>query len=140
MGYTVKFGSVKYDMLPNGFEVYKDRIVIRIFGTNVSVDEMEEQLSNPSNLKLIEMFLEEGGTTTALGKYTQFNILHDIRKTPNVELQRYSEDMLLERETFDQIEITIRTIEPADIVPKIQSDLEYIAILSDIDLDEDIYQ
>lgn len=137
MAFKVIFNSLEYDMVPNGFQVYQDRIIIRIFGEGISVDEVEAQLSDTSNLNLITIIYQEEEQETIIARYTQFNILQEIRKKPNSEFERYDVNRVLQRVLFNEIEITIRSIQPYDIVPQLQSDLDYIAIVEGIDLNTD---
>lgn len=132
--YTVYFGEQSFDMVPGAYMVDNEQLEITIFGENLSLDYVENIVRNKENLKLIRIFNNKSSLVTRFNKYTEFERLE---KNPHYLLQTYSDEGEYNPIYGETIRIIVRTPKITDQFNKLEATMEYMAIMADIDIDEE---
>ncbi len=134
--YTVRFGDYELNMFPAAYIVEDDYLQITIPADNLSLDYVESIIKNQNNLQLIQISDGRPGPLVKFEKiYTEFDRLE---KNPHYMIQRFDEDGNLNEKYGDAIIITVRKPTINSKLSQMQATMEYMAIMSDIDIDEEI--
>lgn len=133
--YKVYFGEYGFDMFPGAYSDMGDSLSVTLDGKQASLDYIEKIVSNKNNLKLIQIFDPRPALITKFNnRYTEFD---KLEVNPNYLISRYDDQGNLDEKYGDAIIITLRRPTVESILQKMQSDLEYMAIISDIDIDSE---
>ena len=133
-GYKVYFGDIEFDMISGAYMVMDDYIEITIPGEGISLDYVESILRDKENLKLIRIY---DGRPELVAKFDEYTEFGRLEKDPHYQLQKFTGDGQLEPIYGDAIKITARKPEMVDLLNKYEATMEYIAIMADIDIDEE---
>ena len=116
-----------------------DQIRIYIFPEGRTVEEVEQifkDVDKTHSFKITDK--EENFIFSSVMGHTVFHSIEKLYKEAfRTEYNEKGEPQIY---TTDLFVVVLRKPSADDLMPKFQSDLEYVAILSDIDLDEDIYK
>ena len=132
----VKFGSYQYALAPSGYGAIDNQITFLLDNRNelISIDELIEILKDKDNTQMVEVVSNNGKSLVVYRDY------------PNLVSVATREDYVIntstDPETGEIIEEKISVIRVAleednltQNVSKNTSDIEYIAIMSDIELE-----
>lgn len=133
-GYKVFFGEESFDMIAGAYMVMDDYVQITIPGDGIGLDYLEEVLRNKDNLKSVRIYDGRPELVVQFDQYTEFG---GLEKDPHYELQKYDGEGKLAPIFGDAIRITIRKPQMIDKFNKLEATMEYIAIMADIDIDEE---
>ena len=136
----IKLGEYKLKIIRSGYGYGSDKMFFLLFPEERTLEEIENIIKNPKNTKKIIISDKE--------EKDIYLILEGFCEVDNVEKQYQGayytnvneEDESSETFFTDIYRITLNKNTIPSQLTKFQSDLEYVAIMSDIDLDEDIYK
>ena len=130
----IVFGNFKYDVLPSGFSVHTDAFRALIKADGIQLGDIEEVVSDPSNIARIEIKNET--ETEVLRIVTGYSVITKLEK-----MFDYVYNTSVDEETGEITESKCDVILVELSVPGLKeqtekntSDIEYIAIMSDIEL------
>jgi len=133
--YTVHFGDYVFEMVPNGYVIMEEKYIeIDLVANDLKLDYIEQIISNPENTKVIKLYFDDSLIST----FTKYNYYERILKLPHQMLSDYDQDGNPIEVDTDIIKVTIRTARASDTLNQIQATMEYIAIMADIDIDEEL--
>lgn len=131
----ITLGEYKLKITTGGFGYGDDKLFFFLFPEDKTLEEIEAILKNPKNTKrIIVSDKEEQNIFAILENYCNIS---NIEKLYNYAYYKHfdSSGNLIEAYT-DLYKIKLSRSTVPGQLNQVQSDLEYIAILSDIDLDE----
>ncbi len=133
--YTVQFGDYELDMLPGAYMVMEEFLEITIPAEDLSLDYVESIIQDRNNLQLIQIFDARPVLVAKFEKiYTEYG---SLVKNPHYLIERFDGEGNLNEKYGDVITIRVTKSTIDTTISKMQSDMEYIAIMSDIDIDEE---
>ena len=110
---------------------------LQIFPEDRTFEEIETIFKNPKNLTHIEHTDTLGNSV--YNNLENYSILVNIAKLYHEAIYlTYNEDGAPVEYKSDIVEVSLRVPTMEDTMPKLQATMEYIAIMSDIDIDEEI--
>lgn len=133
--YTVSFGDYNFDMFPGAYMELENELEVTIDGQNMSLDYIDSILQNPANLQLITI---SDPRPMVVARFQNYIEVVSITKNPHYQTQKFDGEGNLDEKYGDAIIIRIRKPSINTTVSKMQATMEYIAIMSDIDIDEEI--
>lgn len=130
----IVFGNFKYDVVPSGFSVHSDVFRALIKADGIQLGEIEDVVSDAANVAHIEIKNET--ETETLRIVTGYSVVAKLEK-----IFDYVYDTSVDEETGESTEskcdvVLVELAKPglAEQTAKNTSDIEYIAIMSDIEL------
>lgn len=130
----IVFGNFKYDVVPSGFSVHSDVFRALIKADGIQLGEIEDVISDAANVARIEIKNET--ETETLRIVTGYSVVAKLEK-----IFDYVYDTSVDEETGEITESKCDVILVELSVPGLKeqtekntSDIEYIAIMSDIEL------
>lgn len=130
----IVFGNFKYDVVPSGFSVHSDVFRALIKADGIQLGEIEDVVSDVENVARIEIKNET--ETETLRIVTGYSVVAKLEK-----IFDYIYDTSVDEETGESTEskcdvVLVELAKPglAEQTAKNTSDIEYIAIMSDIEL------
>ena len=134
--YTVQFGDYELDMFPGAYMVGNEELEITIPGDNLSLDYVESIVSDRNNLQSIIISDARPMVVAKFEKiYTEFDRLE---KNPHYMTQKYDGDGNLDEKYGDAIIIRLSKPTISSKLSQIRATVEYMAIMTDVDIDEEI--
>lgn len=132
--YQIQLGSIIYDLIPSGYGHYDDKLTAQIYAENIPLTEVEEVLSNVSNVDHIEIIDKD--RKEVVEAFNGYEVLESIRKDFDVVVET-----TINEETQESTEVKADVIAFVLTKPSIEqtvakntADIEYIAVMSDIEL------
>ena len=141
---NIRFGSNEYEMLPNsGLDTYDGSLHLSLLADNVDFEDLEEVLLDKDNLDPVKV-IENNIVTQSVYGYTK---LYELKKEYDVlwwteqvmpepaeeEEEDYPEAEIIEHRA-DVYRIILQKPELKDQVDENTANIEFIAIMSDIEL------
>jgi hypothetical protein len=118
----------------NGFGYGNEDAFFYIFPEERTIEEIEELFMSPQNTKLI--IITDNNKRDIYGRLHNYVILQEINKLyQEAYHEGYDEQGNYYKLTTDLIKVTMRRPNTEDKIPQMQATMEYIAIMSDIDID-----
>ena len=106
-----------------------------LFPEHKTLDEFEQLFANKENTKKIT--ITDRNKQNIYGIYQGYQYIKTFGKEyEGAYHEGYDEQGNYYRMTTDLIKIVMRRAEPGDLIEKMQSDMEYMAIMTDIDIDD----
>ena len=129
----VKFGPNFYDLVPGGYSDTTGKLNIMIIDNGYLVDDVVEVVSDKNNVETVTVL---DGTTTVIN-YRGYTHLETVSKLFNYTYDSHVDEETGEmvEESIDVFKIVLTKDNLEDTVSKNTSDIEYIAIMSDIELE-----
>lgn len=118
------------------FSYGPDILKLTIFPEGRTVEEVEELFKHSTNLTLITIYdrYKEG----IRGRFNNYTVLHNIQKAyKGVYHTGYDENGNYYELTMDLYRVELRPQNADDKIPQMEATMEYIAIMADIDIDEE---
>lgn len=129
--YKVYYGEYEFEMIAGAYMQYNDTLEITIYGEGISLDYVENIVKNIDNLKEIKIYDDRPQLVAKFNKYTAFD---KLEKNPHYLLRKYDDEGNLNETYGEVIIITTKVPEMRDELMQVKSDMEYIAIMTDVDL------
>ena len=120
----------------NMFSYDPQRVVIFIFPEERSFEEVENLFQNQTKIKKI--IIKDQDSNNIYATLAGYSVLLKYKKKYQEAYREGYDDGEYFRYTTDLYLVTLCKPSINDMLPKLQSDLEYLAIMSDIDIDESI--
>lgn len=119
-----------------GFGYGSSEIFFLVFPEDYSFEELEEIFSNAQNTQKIQIVDSDRHNIYATA--TDYIILTNMRKLYNeVYYEGYTDEGQYFQLTTDLIKVELRKQNANDLVNQLQSDVEYMAIMTDVDLNKE---
>lgn len=143
----VIYALTEYDLLnlnnnyvfkmPSGQISYgPDECHLYFYPENHTFEEIEEIFNNPNNTKRIQNTNIAG--TTIYNTLDNYIIVTNIKKLYHEVVYREFDDNGVYNEKYaDIFSVSLRKQNPNDKIPQMEATMEYIAIMADIDIDEE---
>ena len=133
--YTVQFGSYTLPMVRDLYNWFEEYVEIMLDPKQVDMETLHEILSNKSNLSIIKIF-DDDNKLVAISDHI-FTEYDSLNRIPQYTVCFYNEFGVREKQYVDVIVAHIKKPTSETSIRKMQSDMEYIAIMADIDIDEE---
>lgn len=134
--YTVYFGDYQFDMLDGMYNWQDEYLEVWLPSESTDLNTIDSILSNASNLQNIYIYDEfDKLIAKSEKKYTEYDY---IKRIPKYQIDMYSPEGIREPQYVEAVEVRIRRPSADTKLTKIQATMEYMAIMSDIDIDEEI--
>ena len=129
--------GAEFKIVPGGFSYGKNNAFIKLYSDNYTVEDLEKIFNNPHNIQCIKIMDKEHNNIMAT--LYDYIVIDNIQKEYKaVYYEGYNiEKNYYEVLTTDLIKITLRKQTAEDRVPQMEATMEYIAIMADIDIDEE---
>ena len=112
-------------------------LFLYLFPENQSLDTFDKIFQNPDNLQ--EIRITDSNKQQIYDTLRGFKYLVSIgREYQGAYHDGYDDNGEYYKITSDLVKILLRRESPEDAIPKMQATMEYMAIMSDIDIDEEI--
>ena len=135
----ITLGDNKLKIVSGGFGYGPDQLFFLLFPEEKTLEEIETIIKNPKNTKkIIISDKEEQSIYATLENYCEVTNIE--KKFQEAYYFEYDKQGNVKEYYTDIYKIILRKSTVPSQLTKLQSDLEYVAIMSDIDIDEDIYQ
>ncbi len=134
--YTVQFGEYTLPLVRDLYNWFEDYVEIMIDPAQVDMETVHQILSSANNLAIIKIF-DDDNKLVAISDHI-FTEYDSINRVPKYTVGYYNEFGVREKQYVDVIVAHIKKPTTETSMRKIKSDMEYIAIMSDIDMDEEI--
>lgn len=130
----IVFGNFKYDVLPSGFSVHTDTFRALIKADGIQLGDFEEVVSDPSNIARIEIKNET--ETEVLRIVTGYSVITKLEKMFDYVYETSTDEETGEitESKCDVILVELGVPGLKEQTEKNTSDIEYIAIMADIEL------
>lgn len=134
--YTVYFGDYQFDMLDGMYNWQDEYLEVWLPSESTDLNTIDSILSNASNLQNIYIYDEfDKLIAKSEKKYTEYDY---IKRIPKYQIDIYSPEGIREPQYVEAVEVRIRRPSADTKLTKMQATMEYMAIMSDIDIDEEI--
>lgn len=134
--YTVYFGDYQFDMLDGMYNWQDEYLEVWLPSESTDLNTIDSILSNASNLQNIYIYDEfDKLIAKSEKKYTEYDY---IKRIPKYQIDMYSPEGIREPQYVEAVEVRIRRPSADTKLTKMQATMEYMAIMSDIDIDEEI--
>lgn len=134
--YTVYFGDYQFDMLDGMYNWQDEYLEVWLPSESTDLNTIDSILSNANNLQNIYIYDEfDKLIAKSEKKYTEYDY---IKRIPKYQIDMYSPEGIREPRYVEAVEVRIRRPSTDTKLTKMQATMEYMAIMSDIDIDEEI--
>lgn len=134
--YTVYFGDYQFDMLDGMYNWQDEYLEVWLPSESTDLNTIDSILSNASNLQNIYIYDEfDKLIAKSEKKYTEYDY---IKRIPKYQIDMYSPEGIREPQYVEAVEVCIRRPSADTKLTKMQATMEYMAIMSDIDIDEEL--
>lgn len=131
--YKVKFNTYEFPLIEGGYGVLPEQAEFKINAENLSLAAVEEVVENPANLNKIYLIDTEKAEPVEV--ITGLTAVKSLRKIYDYESGVYNEEGEFVEEQFVIIDVVVGVPGLEETVEKNTADIEYIAIMSDIELE-----
>lgn len=131
----IVFGNISYDIVPGGYSKHTDTFNCMIMADNIRLDEIETILTEPTNVERFEIQNENSEVVEIVSGYS---VITDLRKVFDYVYNTITDEETGEvtEEKCDAIRFALAKPGLKEQTDKNTSDIEYIAIMSDIELEQ----
>ena len=126
----------EFKIVAGGYGYGDQDMFIKIYSENHSLEELEAVFSNPNNLTYME--ITDANHQNLFAKLYNFTILKYVAKEyHSIYYEGYNDDGQYIKLVTDLFKIELRKPTIEDKLPQYEATMEYIAIMADIDIDEE---
>ena len=131
----IVFGNISYDIVPGGYSKHTDTFNCMIMADNIRLDEIETILTESTNIERFEIQNENSEVVEIISGYS---VITDLRKVFNYVYSTSTDEEMgdIIEEKCDAIRFALAKPGLKGQTDKNTSDIEYIAIMSDIELEQ----
>ena len=131
----IVFGNISYDIVPGGYSKHTDTFNCMTIADNIRLNEIEAILTEPANIKRFEIQDENGEVVEIISGYS---VITDLRKVFDYVYNTSVDEETGEitEEKCDAVKFALAKPGLKEQTDKNTSDIEYIAIMSDIELEQ----
>ena len=129
--------GTEFKIVPGCFSYGSSNAFLKLYSDDYTIEELERVFSNPYNTQCIKIMDKEHHNIMAT--LYDYIVIDNIQKEYQaVYYEGYNtEKNCYEVLTTDLIKISLRKQTAEDRVPQMEATMEYIAIMADIDIDEE---
>lgn len=129
---NIRFGSNEYELIPgSGILELTDSLEIQLLADPIDIDNLEEVLSNKTNLETIKV-VNQGSVQQIFKGYTKVDSL--IKKYDVVYSTTWAEDGSAVESTANILYVYLKKPGLEEQVEENTANIEFLAIMSDIEL------
>lgn len=133
---VVYFGEYAFTMFQTTYNLGDTYVDIYLSNKNTSLDEIESVVQSPKNLKEIKIFDSQQALVIKFNN--KFTVYDSLCTIPSFKYAEYNNNGEREPQYTKVIKLTLKMPTPESELQKMQATMEYMAIMSDIDIDEEI--
>lgn len=130
--YKVKFNTYEFPLIEGGYSVLPEQAEFKINAEMLSLAAVEEVVENPANLEKIYLIDEEKEEPVEV--ISDLTAVKSLRKIYDYTTGVYDDEGQFIEETFIIIDVVVGVPGLKEAVKKNSADIEYIAIMTDIEL------
>ncbi len=132
----VKFGSNQYTLAPSGYGAIDNKITFLLDNRDesISIDALVTMLKDKDNTQTVEVVNNSGKSLVIYRNYPNLASVATINDYV-INTSTNPETGEVTTETISVVRVVLETDDLTETVSKNSSDIEYIAIMSDIELE-----
>jgi len=133
--YTIYFGDIELPMIKDAYNLQETFLEVMLPTEGMSIDYIDSIVSNRNNLKLIRIYDEFDRLVVRLeNRYTEYDY---VTKQLKYQISMYNERGEREPQYIPVIKVRVNTPSADSRVDRLQATMEYMAIMADIDINEE---